>query len=248
MNSVIKINCVVTADGRLKDLSEWSKSVAEWLATNDGITLTGAHWEIIDVMREYYQMYNTSPTLKLLKREIQEKLNLKKAEDTHLNALFPKGFLLQATKIAGLPVTLLDVEIENKPARPNQSSDMSKTLASGHKHFRGSFEYLGKQIPVHEKGNLVNLEDWDEAMAEFIASHENIVLTNEHWEIIKFMRKFYFTYGITPMVRLLIKKLNDQSGARKYSDEYLYKLFPGGPSRQGSRFAGLPEPQGCIDD
>jgi tRNA 2-thiouridine synthesizing protein E len=61
------------------------------------------------------------------------------------------------------------------------------------------------------------------------------------------MRQFYFKYGITPMVRLLMKNMRDELGASKGSNEYLYKLFPGGPSRQGSRIAGLPEPQGCID-
>ncbi len=248
MNTVKKINYELTPDGRLKDLTVWSKSVAEWLAANDGITLTGAHWEIIDVMRDYYQMYNTSPTLKLMKREIQEKLNIKKAEEAQLNALFPKGFLMQASKIAGLPVSMLDLEIESNPAHKDKSSEKSKKLVSRHEFFKGSFEYQGQDIPVYEKGNLVNLDDWTEAMAEFMANQEGLTLSKEHWDIIKFMRKFYFNYGITPMVRLLIKKLNDEVGARKFSEEHLYKLFPGGPSWQGSRIAGLPEPQGCIDD
>jgi len=81
-----------------------------------------------------------------------------------------------------------------------------------------------------------------------MAKQEGITLTKAHWEIINFMRQFYFNYGITPMVRLLMKKLNDEFGASKFSNEDLYKLFPSGPSRQGSRIAGLPEPQGCIDE
>lgn len=248
MSPTKKINCELTPDGRLKNLSEWSKSIAECLAANDGITLTGAHWEIIDMMREYYQMYNTSPTLKLLKREIHEKLNVKKAEDAYLASLFPKGVLIEGSKIAGLPVPILDVEIEKKPAAKVKSAAASKTLPSGHKYFTESFEFQGKKIPVYEKGNLANLADWSESMAETLAKQEGITLTPAHWEILNFMRQFYFNYGITPMVRLLMKKLNDESGARKFSNEDLYKLFPGGPSRQGSRIAGLPEPQGCIDE
>ena len=243
-----KITCELTPDGRLVVLSEWNKSVAEWLAENDGITLTASHMEIIDVMREYYQMYNTSPTLKLLKREIYEKLNVKKAEGAYLNSFFPKGVLIQGTKIAGLPVPLLDVEIENMPAVKVKSAEAANTLPSGQKHFKGSFQYQGKEISVHAKGNLVNLADWNEVLAELMAKQEGIALTKEHWEVMNFMRQFYFSYGITPMVRLLMKKLNEEPSASKFSNEYMYKLFPGGPSRQGSRIAGLPEPQGCIDE
>ncbi len=248
MNKNNKVNCELTATGRLKNLSDWNKNIAEWLAAEEGITLTAAHWEIISVMREYYLMYNISPTLKLLKREIHEKLNSKKAEDAYLDSLFPKGILTQGTNIAGLPVPILDVEIERNPVSKTHSATASSILPSGHKHFTGSFEFQGKNYPVYEKGNLVNLEDWSEALAEFMARQEEIILTPAHWEVLHFMRQFYFKYGITPMVRLLIKKMHNEPGANKFDNEYLYKLFPSGPSRQGSRIAGLPEPQGCIDD
>ncbi len=249
MSTTKNINCELTPDGRLKNLSDWSKSVAEWLAANDGITLIATHWEIIDMMREYYQMYNTSPILKLLKREIHEKLNAKKAEDAYLSSLFPKGILIQGSRIAGLPIPILDVEIEKKPVDKAKHEEALKTLASGHQYFKGSFKYKRKEIPVYEKGNLVNLADWNEYLAEFMAKQEGIELTSAHWEVLNFMRRFYFNYGITPMVRLLMKKMNDELGASsKGNNEYLYELFPGGPSRQGSRIAGLPEPQGCIDD
>lgn len=242
MNSKNTINCELTSNGRLKNLSAWNKNIAEWLAEKDGITLTAAHWEIISAMRDYYQKYNTTPILKLLKREIIENLNAKKADDAYLDSLFPKGVLIQGSKIAGLPVPILDVEIEKKPASPASASPV------GHKHPTVSFEFQGKVYPVYEKGNLVNLADWNESVAEFMARQESITLTADHWEVIHFMRQFYFNYGITPMVRLLMKKMHDELGTSKGSQDYLYKLFPSGPSRQGSRIAGLPEPQGCIDE
>jgi TusE/DsrC/DsvC family sulfur relay protein len=248
MSKNLKINCELAPTGRLKNLSDWNKGVAEWLAEKDGITLTAAHWEIIDLMREYYQIYNMSPILKLLKREIYEKLNVKKADNAYLDSLFPKGVLIQGTHIAGLPMPILDVEIEKPSVTRSKPGAASKTLPSGHKHFTGSFEYQGKDYPVYEKGNLVNITDWNESLAEFMAQKEDIKLTPAHWEVLNFLRQFYFNYGITPMVRLLMKNMHDELGASRVNQEYLYKLFPGGPSRQGSRIAGLPEPQGCIDD
>jgi tRNA 2-thiouridine synthesizing protein E len=247
MRKTITIHRELTPAGRLKDLADWNINVAEWLAEKDGITLTEAHWEIIHMMREYYQAYNISPILKLLKREIQEKLDAKKSENAYLEALFPNGVMIQGTKIAGLPVPILDAEIEKAPATQTKPAAELLSPPPAHMHFTGSFEFQGRVYPVYEKGNLVNLDDWSEPLAEFIAHQEDISLTPDHWEIIHFMRQFYFKYGITPMVRLLMKNMRDELGASKGSDEYLYKLFPGGPSRQGSRIAGLPEPQGCID-
>lgn len=240
-------HCELTPAGRLKNLADWNKNVAEWLAGKDGITLTGAHWEIIRIMREYYETYNISPILKLLKREIREKLDAQKAENAYLDELFPNGVLVQGTKIAGLPVPILDAEIEKPPVARAKPAAEPRAPQPAHKHFTGPFEFQGRIYPVYEKGNLVNLDDWSEPLAEFLAGQEDISLTPAHWEIIHFMRQFYFKYGITPMVRLLMKNMRDELGENKGSDDYLYKLFPGGPSRQGSRIAGLPEPQGCID-
>lgn len=243
-----KTFCELTPSGRLLNLDDWNRDVAECIAVKEGLTLTEAHWEIILLMREYYQTYNIPPILKLLKREIQEKLDSQKAENTYLDGLFPGGAITQGTKIAGLPVPMLDAEIEKDIApRTKSVAATPPPAAPAHKHFTESFVFEGKTYLVHEKGNLVNLEDWSESMAEFLARQEDISLTPDHWEIIHFMRQFYFKYGISPMVRLLVKKLRDELGAHKHSNEDLYALFPGGPSRQGSRIAGLPEPQGCID-
>lgn len=248
MNASTQINCDLTPSGRLLNLADWNRDVAKCIANNEGLTLTEAHWEIILLMREYYQTYNIPPILKLLKREIEEKLGAQKADNAYLEKLFPGGAIAQGTKIAGLPVPMLDAEIEvSITPRAKPVVTITKAVTSAHQHFTKSFEFQGKTYQVHEKGNLVNLEDWNEAMAEFLALHEGITLTPNHWEIIRFMRQFYFKYGITPMVRLLVKQLRNELGANKHSDEDLYALFPGGPSRQGSRIAGLPEPQGCID-
>lgn len=236
----------LTPSGRLKDLSKWSEAAATWLAKQENLTLTDAHWEIIRLMRAYYENYNISPILKLLKKQISESLGKAKAEDTYLEKLFPGGVLGQGTRIAGLPIPLLDVEIEHRPAAVMNASS-GKGVAEP-KHFTGSIAFEGKKIPVEAKGNLSNMADWSELLAFYMAKKEGIELTPAHWEVINFLRSFYFKYGQTPMVRLLIKTLRDELNPDKGSKEYLYKLFPGGPSRQGSRFAGLPEPQGCIDD
>lgn len=234
----------LTPGGGLKNLALWDEDAANWLAKRDNMTLTSGHWEIINLMRTYYANYNISPILKLLKKQIRESLGAPKAEDSYLYNLFPNGVLMQGIRIAGLPVPLMDAEIERAPV---EKLSPSKAVAAA-KYYLGAIPFEGKQIAVEAKGNLSNLNEWSETLAVFMAKKEGIDLTPAHWEVINFLRNFYFKYGVTPMVRLLMKNMHDEHDQLKCSSEYLYKLFPGGPSRQGSRFAGLPEPQGCIDD
>ena len=241
----VRINNVsydLLSDGQLANISQWSESLAEVLAQREGIVLTEAHWQIIRLMRQYYQEFHISPIRKLLKKSIAEHYGKEKSKDAYLNRLFPRGIQIQGTRIAGIPVPLLDAEQEQLGYKMRQAPDPANV-----KHFVDEFEFDGKKIKVFATGNLVNLDEWSEQLASFMAAKEGLVLTSDHWEVIRFLRKFYFEYGIAPMVRLLIKHLKQHQSKSKSNKEYLYKLFPGGPAKQGSRLAGLPEPQGCIE-
>lgn len=240
---VLKVNTEsfeLTTDGRLKHPVDWSEDVAIELAHSDGLTLTDNHWEVINVMRDYYQKFNQPPIRKLLKSALAEKFGPDKAEDEYLQTLFPNEVLVQGTRIAGLPVPVMDAELN----RSNYATH--EKMSTGHE-FTQTFEFEGKSIEVHPRGNLVNLDDWNEQLAEVLAEREGITLTSDHWEVIRFLRKFYFEFGIAPMVKLLMKHMRQQLGNEKSSRDFLYSLFPKGPARQGSLIGGLPEPQGCID-
>jgi len=229
------------SDGHLDDLSEWNESIAEALAERERILLTHEHWLIINLMRDFYARYNIAPVKKLLKRDIAAKYGQAIACDEYLSKLFPCDVVKQASMIAGLPQPQLDAELE--PSSFIQSAPNPQDTS----HFVDEFNFDGKTVKVYPNGNLVNLADWNEKLAAHLAEKENISLTDEHWEVINMLRSFYFDFGVTPMVNLLMKHLREKAGNEKSSREHLYKLFPGGPSRQGSRIAGLPEPQGCID-
>lgn len=49
------------------------------------------------------------------------------------------------------------------------------------------------------------------------------------------------------MLGLLTTHMTEQYGPERASKAHLFGLYPAGPSRQGSRIARLPEPQGCLD-
>lgn len=228
------------ADGSIMDVNDWTPELAEQIAMGEGLELTPAHWDVINTMRDYYHEYNTSPILKLLRREMVKKYGVDRATDEEFSRLFPGGVQYQGTRIAGVPLAYLDAELE-------QTTHIHAVQSGGEAPPIPQFEFEGKPVRLHSTGNLENQADWNERMAQALAQREGIELTDEHWVVINFLRKFYFQYGITPMVKVLIKHMSDELGPPLANKEHMYELFPGGPARQGSRIAGLPSPQGCID-
>ena len=101
-------------------------------------------------------------------------------------------------------------------------------------------------IATDPEGYLINLQDWTPAVADMLAAEDNISLTAAHWEVIHFLRDYYAEYQIAPPMRTLTRKIGETLGREKASSPYLYGLFPYGPSKQASRYAGLPKPTRCI--
>jgi len=93
----------VDDDGYLLNLDDWTKELAEVLASQDGVTLTPAHWEVINFLRDYYKQYQIAPMIKILVKEIGKKLGPDKGNTKYLYELYPGGPAKQACKIAGLP-------------------------------------------------------------------------------------------------------------------------------------------------
>jgi len=249
MNSIkIDSNVVeLRADGYLKNMGDWTPDLAERMALKDGLVLTEQHWDVLNIMREYYAEYNTSPILKLLRRELAKQYGKEHATMESLDGLFPHGVQKTASRLAGVPLAQLDAELDHEH-RVQSIKASGATNKAASKHFNDQFEFNGKNIKVYASGNLVNLQDWNEELAEVLAQKEGIELTDEHWLVVNFLRKFYFQYGIAPMVKVLIRHMTEELGRDVANINTLYQLFPGGPAKQGSRIAGLPSPQGCIDD
>lgn len=232
---------MLRVDGRLEDLNAWSPEVAQAMAVQEGLTLSDDHWLVLNTMREYYKEFNVSPVMKLLKRSLRQRGAAQLTVDQHLDSIFPGGVLVQGSRLAGIPLSHLDVELERTTYCAPPATLQEKA------HFVGAFEFNGESYSVTCTGNLLDLHRWNESLAVHMAQREGIELTPDHWEVLNFLRRFYFEYGITPMVKILMKHMHEELGADKASRDHLYQLFPKGPSRQGSRIAGLPEPQGCID-
>ncbi len=93
----------VDNEGYLRNLDDWSRPVAEDLAASEGLTLTNEHWEIIDILRNFYAEYQVSPAMRILVKQIRESLGADKGSSMYLMTLFPGSPAKLASKIAGLP-------------------------------------------------------------------------------------------------------------------------------------------------
>ncbi|WP_439100469.1 TusE/DsrC/DsvC family sulfur relay protein [Congregibacter sp.] len=93
----------LTDEGFLIQASDWSASVAEVLAMEESITLTAAHWEIIELLRDYYVTYDSSPAMRALVKFCKLRLGDDKGCSIYLLKLFPGSPAKLASKIAGLP-------------------------------------------------------------------------------------------------------------------------------------------------
>lgn len=104
-----------------------------------------------------------------------------------------------------------------------------------------AISFDGKEIETTPNGYLVDFKDWSEALAEHVANNEGLELTQEHWDLINYLRDQYINNGgKNPNTRTMVKDMSKTWG-KKIDSKDLYNLFPLDPSKQGGRIAGLPE-------
>ncbi|RUR51628.1 TusE/DsrC/DsvC family sulfur relay protein [Vreelandella populi] len=90
-------------EGYLVKQDQWSKPVAEMLADDEGLSLTEAHWEIIEVVRDFYLRYEMAPSMRPLVKAVKNALGEEKGKSIYLMALFPGSPAKRIARLAGLP-------------------------------------------------------------------------------------------------------------------------------------------------
>lgn len=106
-------------------------------------------------------------------------------------------------------------------------------------------EFNGVSYPLDPQGFLQKRLMWSEDLGSYIASIDGVTLGAEHWEIIHYFREYYETYNIPPPMRMVMRVFKKAFGEENANSRYLHQLFPGGPTRTASKFAGLPKPKNC---
>ncbi len=91
------------ANGFLKNTEDWSKELAEFIAQNEGITLTPKHWDLIEYLRDCYFNHNgEQPNTRTIVKAMADKWGTNVIQKDVYD-LFPKDPSKQGGRIAGLP-------------------------------------------------------------------------------------------------------------------------------------------------
>jgi tRNA 2-thiouridine synthesizing protein E len=97
----------------------------------------------------------------------------------------------------------------------------------------------GREIHVNEEGFMTDPTQWDQDIAEVLASNIGIELTDAHWTAIEFAREDQAAEGATPTLRRMA-----QVGGVPTKE--MFALFPKKPAKKLAYVAGLPKPVGCV--
>lgn len=94
---------LLTSEGFLVNEADWNNAVATQIAKAESIDLSPEHWEIIELLRDYYRSYDSSPAMRALVKFCKLHLGEEKGRSIYLLKLFPGSPAKLASKIAGLP-------------------------------------------------------------------------------------------------------------------------------------------------
>lgn len=103
-------------------------------------------------------------------------------------------------------------------------------------------QIAGRELELNHNGHLARFDDWNEEVAEALAAKERLTLTECHWSVINYLRKYYAEFDTSPSPRLIIKDIGHELTLNApCTRKTLDTLFPGGGCKQACRIAGLPE-------
>jgi tRNA 2-thiouridine synthesizing protein E len=90
-------------DGYLTDHNEWTEQIASQLATLEGIDLSAEHWQVIRLLRNYYERTEIAPAMRPLVKLVKNEFGQEVGSSAFLMRLFGGSPAKLAAKIAGLP-------------------------------------------------------------------------------------------------------------------------------------------------
>ncbi len=96
-----------------------------------------------------------------------------------------------------------------------------------------------REVTVDDEGYMTVYDEWNEELGAVLASQIGIEMTEDHWQVIKFLREDFATEGETPTIRRV-------STVGGIPTKQLFVLFPKKPAKKMAYVAGLPKPAGCV--
>lgn len=107
-----------------------------------------------------------------------------------------------------------------------------------------SLKFDGREVKLDADGFLVDPAHWSRDLATALAERDGVVLSDDHWWLIEFVREHWQSYGNPPLMRIAVAAWRERGGPD--GSRGLYRLFPDGPVRLACKYGGLPKPDWCI--
>lgn len=99
------------------------------------------------------------------------------------------------------------------------------------------------KLATCNEGFLLDPSEWNPEVAQELARREGIELSEDHWQVLKFMRDYYEEHKIAADARFVIKHLAEDLGKGRKARSELYRLFPYGYMQQACKVAGMRRPR-----
>lgn len=96
-------NAGLDPEGHMLDLPPWDEQEAERLARDEGITLSEDHWTVLRFLREHYRRNGRAESGRVLTAALEHAFG-EHGGRRWLYTLFPRGPVVQGSRIAGLPL------------------------------------------------------------------------------------------------------------------------------------------------
>lgn len=91
------------SEGYLLDLDDWSEAFAVARAREEGLQLTGEHWQVIRFLREHWHQHRVQPQVRMMIRHFTQQWGPERGNNHSLHQLFPNGGpQKQGNRLAGL--------------------------------------------------------------------------------------------------------------------------------------------------
>jgi tRNA 2-thiouridine synthesizing protein E len=101
----------------------------------------------------------------------------------------------------------------------------------------------GALAATDDEGYLIDPDDWNDAVATALARREGIELTQEHWQVLRYMRRYLDEHRLIPDARFVIWFLAEEAGLGAGARQRLFELFPYGYVKQACKIAGMRRPR-----
>lgn len=196
----------------LSDFNAWDENYARGMAPKVGIItgLSEDHWKVIHFIRDSYKKTGRCPL-------VYETARTNRLHLQELKQLFPAGYLRGACRLAGM--TYREGYLDQAWVE-----DFAEQITTGTE---------GKSYEVDVRGFLINPFQWDKNYALHKAWEMKMPkLTEEHWQVINFLRESFEKNNIVPTVY-------ETCEVNHLELEKLEKLFPDGYHRGAVKIAGL---------